>query len=135
MQIKAIKNILIISIIFLLISIFPSTAFAGWVSDAQNFLNAQYGDDGIVGTDDDFVIGINDTVMKEATSGIYNMFRSVGMIITVVVGLILGITFMIASANDKAEVKQALVPYLIGCVVIYGAFGIWDIIVKTFDNI
>ena len=134
MQSKLMKNILVISIIFLLLSIFPSTVFSGWVSDAQSFLDAQYGADK-TDKSDDFVIEIDQDMIQEASAGIYNMFRAVGMIITVVVGIILGITFMVASANDKAEVKEALIPYLVGCIVIFGAFGIWEIVVKTFRGI
>lgn len=45
------------------------------------------------------------------------------------VGTIIGIQFMVASAEDKAKVKEALVPYVIGCAVIFGAFSIWKVAV------
>ena len=51
------------------------------------------------------------------------------------VGTIIGIQFMIASAEDKAKVKEALVPYIIGCVVIFGAFTIWSIVVNIGQDI
>ena len=51
------------------------------------------------------------------------------------VGTIIGIQFMLASAEDKAKVKEALVPYIIGCVVIFGAFTIWSIAVKLGQDI
>lgn len=47
-----------------------------------------------------------------------------------IVGTIIGIQFMVASAEDKAKVKEALVPYIIGCIVIFGAFTIWSIAVN-----
>lgn len=51
------------------------------------------------------------------------------------VGTVLGIQFMVASAEDKAEVKKALVPYVIGCIVIFGAFTIWSIAVNIGQDI
>ena len=57
------------------------------------------------------------------------------MIITVVVGVILGIIYMMASAVDKAKVKETIIPYLIGSVVIFGAFGIWKIAINTLGGL
>lgn len=51
------------------------------------------------------------------------------------VGTIIGIQFMVASAEDKAKVKEALIPYVIGCAVIFGAFTIWSIAVNLGQNI
>lgn len=42
---------------------------------------------------------------------------------------------MVASAEDKAKVKEALIPYVIGCAVIFGAFTIWSIAVNLGQNI
>ena len=52
-----------------------------------------------------------------------------------IVGTIIGIQFMVASAEDKAKVKEALVPYIIGCAVIFGAFTIWSIVVNIGQDI
>lgn len=51
-----------------------------------------------------------------------------------IVGIIIGIQFMVASAEDKAKVKEALVPYVIGCVVIFGAFTIWSVVVNIMQK-
>lgn len=52
-----------------------------------------------------------------------------------IVGTILGIQFMIASAEEKAKVKETLVPYIVGCIVIFGAFTIWSIVVNLGQDI
>ena len=52
-----------------------------------------------------------------------------------IIGTVLGIKFMVASAEDKAEVKKALVPYIIGCAVIFGAFTIWNIAVNIGQDV
>lgn len=125
MQGKLLKIVTLICIFFMIISIFPNRSSAGWVEDAKNFLKAS----------EDENIGVDNDKLKDASDGIYNLLSSIGMIISVVVGLVLGITFMMASAEDKAKVKEALMPYIVGCVVVFGAFGIWKIVINTFSGI
>lgn len=50
-------------------------------------------------------------------------------------GTIIGIQFIVASAEDKAKLKEALVPYIVGCIVIFGAFTIWSIVVNLGQDI
>ena len=103
--------------------------------------NKSYGDDDWVGQADDFLdkaestIAINKGIMKEASDDVYNILTSVGMILSVIVGIALGIIYMMASAVDRAKVKETLIPYLIGCLVIFGAFGIWKIVIITLGGL
>ena len=57
------------------------------------------------------------------------MLVSIGIAVMLIVGTIIGIKFMIASAEEKAKVKEALIPYVVGCAVILGAFTIWEVVV------
>ena len=66
---------------------------------------------------------------------IYNVLLAIGTSLAVIIGGILGIKFMIASAEDKAKIKEALVPYILGCVIIFGAFGIWKLTVSIGNSI
>jgi len=77
---------------------------------------------------------INTGELKEASMSIYNILLYIGIAASVIVGAILGIKIMIASADEKAKVKEALVPYIIGCFVIFGAFGIWKLAVNIFSS-
>ena len=65
--------------------------------------------------------------MQGVTDLLYNIFLGIGMVIAVIVGIILGIKFMISSSQEKAEIKEALIAYTLGCVIVFGAFGIWKI--------
>ena len=123
MQNKVLKMIAIISV-FLIVSIFPITTFSTWVDDARNFLEAA-----------DETAKLNGDKLESASNDIYNLLSSIGMIIAVVVGIILGITYMIAGSEEKAKVKESLMPYIIGCIVIFGAFGIWKLVISTFKGI
>ena len=72
--------------------------------------------------------------LKNASSSIYNILLICGVIIAVLIGSIMGIKFMIGSVEEKAEIKAALVPFAIGCIVVFGAFGIWKIVVTIVNN-
>lgn len=124
MQGKILKIVTLICIFFIIISIFPNRSSGDWVGDAQNFIGAGGG-----------TATIDNNKLKRASDSIYNLLSSTGMIISVIVGIVLGITFMMASAEDKAKVKEALIPYIVGCVVVFGAFGIWKIVINTFSGI
>lgn len=66
---------------------------------------------------------------------VYNILLSIAIVVAVIWGMILGIQFLIGAAEQRAETKKALVPYFIGCVVIFGAFGIWAFVVNILQSI
>ena len=122
---KLIFNIILICFLTLVLIGDYSTVYAGgWFEGAQDFMNSA-----------DSNITINSTELNRPSSEVYNILTSLGMIIAVVVGIALGIKYMIAGADEKAEVKETLLPYIIGCVVTFGAFGIWRILINTFIGI
>ena len=73
--------------------------------------------------------------LQLSSPSIFNILLTIGVALTVIVGGILGIKFIIASAEDKAQIKEMLIPYVVGCIVIYGAFGIWKLVVEIMGNI
>ena len=64
----------------------------------------------------------------------YNILITIATFVAVLVGGILGVKIMIASADEKAQVKELLIPYVIGCIVVFGAFGIWKLVVTILQN-
>lgn len=120
------KKIVSIIMIILLLNIsmfYMNKSYASNISDifqgAKNFMNA-----GNNGTQ------INENQLIDTSNTVYNILLVLGMSVAAIIALILGIKFMIGSVEEKAQVKDQLVPFLIGCVVIFGAFGIWQIIVS-----
>lgn len=73
---------------------------------------------------------INEGQLKETSNFLYKTLLAIGIVVMFLVGTIIGIQFMLASAEDKAKVKEALIPYIVGCAVILGAFTIWSIAVN-----
>lgn len=72
--------------------------------------------------------------LQEMSNTIYNILLVLGIVIAVVVGAVLGIKFITEGVEGKAEVQKALVPYIIGCVVVFGAFIIWKIVVDILQS-
>lgn len=99
--------------------------FTDIFSDARSFINK--GRSGQNDFDlDNFKVNI-DTI--------YNILVTIGIILTVIIGGILGIKFMMASVEDKAKIKEAMIPYVVGCIVIYGAFFIWKIVIMVVGDL
>ena len=78
---------------------------------------------------------IDEEKLRTDASSIFKILSTIGVILSVIIGGILGIKFMMASAEDKAQIKEMLIPYIVGCVVIYGAVTIWLIVVKIMEQI
>lgn len=123
MQSKILKLIAIISV-FIIVSVFPVKVFSSWVDDADNFLESAGNS-----------ITVDKDQLTSASDEIYNTLTSIGMIVAVIVGMILGITYMMTGTVDKAKVKESIMPYLLGCIVIFGAFGIWKLVINVMNGV
>lgn len=100
------------------------TSLSGVISGGDSFIQAGKGGSA----------QIDKGSLQNASSSIYNILLICGMIVAVLIGSIMGIKFMIGSVEEKAEIKAALVPFAIGCIVVFGAFGIWKIVVTIGNN-
>lgn len=67
--------------------------------------------------------------MKDSSNIIYNMLLSLGIIAAVIIAIILGVQYMLAGAESKAQIKQSMMPFIVGCIIIFSAFGIWKAVV------
>ena len=87
---------------------------------------------------DDFVnLGkdhVEEGVLNETSNLIFNTLLAIAIVIAVVVGMVLGIQFMMAGAEGKAKIKEMLIPYVVSCVVVFGAFGIWNLAVTLLNQ-
>ena len=73
--------------------------------------------------------------LQNFSKTMYNILLTIGIFVAVVVGGIIGIKLMTSSAEGKAEAKALLIPYVVGCVVVFGGFGIWKLVVTLLQNI
>lgn len=105
------KTIVLI-LIFLITIIFPLT-----INASEYQINPEnYHSDGPEAAD------VKD--MYKFGGSVAGVIQIVGTIVSVGVMMLLGIRYMVASADEKAEYKERLLPYLIGCVLLFGATNI-----------
>lgn len=122
---KSIFKKLIISLMMsiLIIGIFcPQSSYAigNIISDGKNFL--EQGESPYDRIDRDS--------LESTSNDIYNVLLAFAIVIAVIVAMILGIQFMWASADEKAKVKESLMPFIVGCIVVFGSFTIWKVAVN-----
>jgi len=55
---------------------------------------------------------------------VINIVRTVGTVAAVVTLIILGVKYMMGSAEEKAEYKKTLMPYVLGAVLVLAAVNI-----------
>ena len=116
--------ITIIMLIIFLNLIFVPNAYAKTASEI-----IQDGDDFL--SSGGSAIQLNEAKLKSTSSTVYKILKAIGICVTVIVGAVLGFQFILASAEGKAKIMETLVPYIVGCAVVFGAFGIWSFVVDT----
>ena len=95
----------------------------------------------IMSSADNFISGadtngtISQSNMQNTIDLIYNVLLGIGLIVAVVCGIVLGIQLMVSSAEGQAQIKEKLFPYVTGCVIIFGAFGIWKLIMILLGSV
>ena len=120
---------IIIIIILLGVVIKPNISYALPLTDilhaGQNFIDEGKSQNSV----------IDSVQLKNSSNSIYNILLVIGVILSVLVGAMLGIKIMWGSIEQQTKAKEALMPYVIGCVLIFGAFGIWKLAVTIFSQI
>lgn len=61
------------------------------------------------------------TAVQEMGFDLVGILQVIGIIASVAILIVLGIKYMMGSAEEKAEYKKTMIPYLIGAVFIFGA--------------
>lgn len=52
---------------------------------------------------------------------IVGILQAIGVVVSVVILIVLGIKYMMGSAEEKAEYKKTFIPYIVGAVLIFSA--------------
>lgn len=113
---KIVKGIALIVLIMLIIGIVETSVFA-------------VANPGALGA------GTDTTAFDNIGGKIIGGLRAIGMIISVVVLIVLGIKYMMGSTEEKAEYKKTLLPYFIGAILIFAASALADMIFQFAKNI
>lgn len=78
--------------------------------------------------------GADETILKIGNT-ILNIVTNVGMILAVILVAILGVKYMMGSAEEKSEYKKSMIPYLVGAILIFGASAIGKAVIEFGQSI
>lgn len=73
--------------------------------------------------------------LQTFSNSLYSVLLIAATAVTVLIGIVIGIKYVTGSVEEKAEYKKLLFPYVIGCVIIYGSFGIWKLVVEILEAV
>ena len=69
--------------------------------------------------------------IQNVGQSIVGILQTVGIVLSVIVLIVLGIKYMMGSAEEKAEYKKTMIPYLVGALLIFGASAIAKVVVSV----
>ena len=78
---------------------------------------------------------INYEEFRLTTNNIGSVLTTLGIVLAVIIGGILGIQIMWGSIEQQVKAKEMIMPYVVGCIVIFGAFGVWKLAVTIFSQL
>ena len=129
---KLLINIMVIFII--LFNLFIPNAYAGPLQDimnrAEGFVNNGENGGNVINNGENGGNVINNDALREGSNTLYNVLLVIGIAVAFIWGIVLGIQFITGSLGEKADVKKNLIVYIIGCIIIFGAFGIWKLLLQ-----
>ena len=105
---KVTKILPTVMLVIMMVSCF-STVFAAGTATNPNVWSNKTGNK------------INTTEIESFSSSIINVVSIVGSAAAIITLIILGIKYMMGSAEEKAEYKKTLLPYIIGAAMVFGA--------------
>lgn len=126
-------HIIIMVIILILISILflvPTKTYAKSITQAKS-------DTGVIDPDDFEPPELNkeDTdVITNKASVITSYIGVLGVIVSIIALILIGIKFMMGSVEEKAEYKKSMIPYLIGVFVFFALTQLLNIIIKIVEG-
>lgn len=116
---KKAYKILSILLIVAMISFTCSTVFA----------------DDIVGMMDGKDAGVNVSDIGKIGNKVFTIITNVAMVLAIIILAILGVRYMMGSAEDKSEFKKSMIPYIVGAVCVFGAGAIGRMVINVTSNI
>lgn len=70
--------------------------------------------------------------LKDISNTVSGVLLTIALGVTLISAVMMGINFTIQSVEDKAKIKESMVPWIIGIFVSFGAYGIWRITMSIF---
>lgn len=130
---KTIKIILVLLISILLIFSIPIYSNASGETEKSTL-------DTIISSGDSFLDDGNDSLaatpsessLKKLSNTVSGILLTIAVAVTLISAAVMGINFVVQSVEDKAKIKESMVPWIIGIFISFGAYGIWRITMSIF---
>ena len=119
---KKVSKIFATILLVVMLMSFASVVFAATSVDPGTWKN-QPGDK--IKTDD----------ITNFSASLINVISIVGSAAAIITLIVLGIKYMMGSAEEKAEYKKTMIPYLIGAILIFAASNIASMIYSFANSI
>lgn len=119
------KSLIILILIATIILIYPTKVFAisKMFNDADIFLTRGKAVKDVIST----------VQLKDVSTTFYKIALAIAIVIAIIVGMIIGAKYIYESAEGQAKLKEAFVPYIVGCLIVFSAFPIWKLAI-SFGN-
>ena len=105
---KSLKIVSILLLVAMMLVMFTGIVNAAGASDVLNDLQKP-------------ADNVNSTEITNLGKNIVAIVQVVGVVIAVVVILVIGIKYLIGSAEEKAEYKKTMIPFVVGAIVVIAA--------------
>jgi len=112
---KQVKIISILLVVFMIVATISNVVLAVDIPGQLDTISK-----GNASANADEVVNLGATIVT--------IMQTVGIVVAVVILLILGIKYMIGSAEEKAEYKKTMIPYLVGAILIFASTTIVNVV-------
>lgn len=102
------------------------------VSISVNSIAAELEPGNLTGDTSKVQDGVNS--INDVGNSIVGVLQVVGIVLSVIVLIILGIQYMMGSAEEKAEYKKTMMPYIVGAALIFAASAFAQVIYDFFTG-
>ena len=126
---KSKKIILSVLIFILLMCIFSATVYADGGSTVESLVEDMKGK-GISSGDPS-----TDNGIVKAINNILGLIQVAGTVVALIAVSLLGIKYMLASVEEKAEIKKYLIGAVIGGILVFGGTGIAKILASFSEGV
>ena len=67
--------------------------------------------------------GTESRSLKDKLGVVFSVVNAIGVILSVIILIILGIKYMLGSVEEKADYKKSMIPYIVGAAILFtGSF-------------
>lgn len=120
------KIILILFMMFMVVQSFQISYGADIIKEARDwFIAARNSKDQVFAPDN----------IANTIAPVSQILFAVGLVVLSVVGVVMGIKFIIASPEEQGKIKEQLIGLVVSAVVILGAYTIWKFSYELMNNV